>query len=62
MKPEQNVRDILEAIESVKARAVIANSNGDASAYRQLMGDLTALEVCLVAEATKLMEEFDKIA
>jgi len=45
------IKDILDAISSVKSRAK----------HSMAMGDLFALENCLVTETTKLMEEMEPV-
>jgi len=62
MNHQQSVKDILEAIESVKKRVKIAQAEGNFCAYTELMGDLTALECCLVGQVTLFFEELDKAA
>lgn len=55
----QEVKETLEAIESVKARAKAAMDAGDSVLFNELMGDLYALEACLVGAAKALVEEID---
>ena len=62
MKQAYSVRLVLEAIESVRSRAREAQAIGDYITYSNLMGDLYALELCLVGEATKLVDALDKKA
>lgn len=59
MKQKQIVRLTLEAIDSVKSRAKAAKEAGDLGAYRELMGDLLTLEVSLVGDVTKLLDELE---
>jgi hypothetical protein len=54
MNQEQNVKDILVAIASVRSRATKALNSGDLVEYSRLMYDLLALEQCLVIH-TELM-------
>lgn len=56
------VKDITTAIASVKSRAKDALAKGDLPLYSQLMGDLYYLQVVLVGEAEKLVQEADKMA
>jgi hypothetical protein len=58
----QRVKDTLDAINSVKGRAKAALTRGDYILLSQLMGDLYALEACLVGETERLVEEIDKEA
>ena len=53
MSNTENVKMIMEAIDNVKGRAKVAASKGNMAEYRQLMGDLLALENCLVTEIKK---------
>jgi len=55
MDQVQNVKDILEAISSVKERAAVALANGDLPAYSNLMLDLLALERCLVYQTAAMV-------
>jgi hypothetical protein len=57
MTKKQNVKDILDAIKSVKFRAVSAFNLGELNEYTKLMGDLLALEVCLVGATESYIEE-----
>lgn len=59
MKPKEMVILTLDAIRSVKRRVKAAMSDGDTFMVNQLMGDLYALECCLVYEAERLMDEMD---
>lgn len=62
MRPKEVVKDILSAIESVRSRAKEAFEAADHISYTRLMGDLYYLEVCLVGETKKLLEELEKKA
>lgn len=62
MSTREIVRDIVNAIESVRRRAKEALSKDDKVAYASLMWDALYLEVALVGEAKKLVEELDKAA
>lgn len=62
MDSKLSVKYVLEAIESVKLRATSAYLLGNSLEYKALMGDLLALESCLVGEAKKLVEDLDKEA
>jgi len=55
------IKDILDAISSVKSRAKHSMAMGDLVEYSNRMGDLFALENCLVTETTKLMEEMEPV-
>jgi hypothetical protein len=59
MKQLNNVQDILSAIASVKSRAKEAMQNGDLVAYSRLMGDLFALEQCLVYQTSAMLQDLD---
>jgi hypothetical protein len=61
-KPTKIVKDILDAIRSVRLRAKRALDGNDQIAYSSLMGDLYALEACLVIETEKLVNYLDKKA
>lgn len=51
----QHIKDVLAAIASVKSRVRKAMVAGDSIEVNRLMGDLTALEVCLVIETEKFV-------
>lgn len=51
----KQIRDIIEAIESVKIRARIAWDTGDRISAVQLGGDLAALECCLTYEVKHML-------
>ncbi len=53
----QTVRDILEAIESVKNRAESAKAQGDEIMLMTLTEDLITLQKLLVTPVTRLIEE-----
>lgn len=53
------VKDILSAIKSVRGRAQAAMDAKDFDGFAKLMGDLYALEVCLVSETEKLVAEIE---
>lgn len=58
----QNVKDILSAITSVKARAAQAVNAGNITEFSTLAGDLFALEQCLVYQTGQLIEDLDEVA
>jgi quinol monooxygenase YgiN len=55
----QNVRDILDAIDSVKLRARKAWRDHDNVQAQELVGDLFALECCLTYEVRRLLDAED---
>ncbi len=55
------IRDILVAIKSVKARGIQAFQQGNSEEFSKLMGDLLALENCLVTECEKMVLDNDTI-
>lgn len=59
MVDAQNVKDTLSAIESVKRRIKIAENSGSQDQVHRLMGDLYALEACLVIESQKLVDKLE---
>lgn len=59
MSSKKVVKDILDAINSVRSRVRTATKAGDLPEAHKLMGDLYALEVCLVIETSKLIEEME---
>ena len=61
MSSQTVVRDILEAIESVRGRLKQAYENNDHINIAKLMGDLNALYMCLSGEAERFMDEQDAI-
>lgn len=56
MHTNQMIDDILVAIKSVRTRALEALEDERMQDYGRLMGDLIALEVCLVNEMLKVQE------
>jgi len=60
MLKKDEVKDIVVAINSVKSRAKKALLHNNMGKYELLMGDLIALEVCLVYSVEGLIEELDK--
>lgn len=58
----QYVRDILNAIDSVKARVRNAMITGDFREVSKLMLDLQSLEVCLVTQTSCLLSDLEKQA
>ncbi len=58
----QNVKDILAAITSVKARAAKAVNSGNLTEFSTLAGDLFALEQCLVYQTGQLIKDLDEAA
>lgn len=60
MQAKQNVKWILEAIEDLRERIKLTIKDNNTILAKELMGDLYALERCLVGETTKLIYELDK--
>ncbi len=58
---KQEMKDILVAIKSVKFRAVNAQRMGMKAEYERLMGDLIALDVCLVGAVDRFIEEEEQV-
>lgn len=56
MLTNQYVKDCLVAIDSVKSRIKDAMASGDNTTVTELMGDLTALKVCLEIEIRKELD------
>lgn len=54
---KESIRYILEAIDDVKLRINQAVSDGDTYVEETLVGDLLALENCLVTEVSLLMKQ-----
>jgi len=50
METTQQMKDILAAIDSVKARAKACIKSGQRMEAEKLVGDLIALDACLVGE------------
>lgn len=61
MTPLGRVKMTMDAIYAVRRRVHAAAQANDQNAVRTLMGDLTALNVCLVAEVQSLINELDKM-
>lgn len=57
----QYVKDCLAAISSVRNKVYAAMAKGDLNEATRLMGDLYALEVCLVIETEKLVRDMDYV-
>lgn len=55
------VREILESIASVRARAIQALKENNNTQYVERLKDISALEACLVIEATSLIDELDSV-
>lgn len=55
MNQAENVRDIVDAIRSVRTRATEALAHADLAAYGSLMLDLLALERCLVYQTEAML-------
>lgn len=58
---KQRTRMCLDAIYDARRRAREANGAGDTHGELRIMGDLTALHVCLVGEVQMLLDELDKM-
>jgi len=56
MKTSEHVRDVLEAIESVKLRIEQAHKSGQFCSITSLLLDLAALQACLAVEVEKLLK------
>lgn len=61
MSSKTMVKYILDAIHSVRRRVLTAVRAGDLPEAHKLMGDLYALEVCLVTETAKLVRELEEL-
>ncbi len=61
MTKKQEVKDILVAINSVRFRALSALNLGENRDYERLMGDLLALEMCLVGAVERYLIEEDTV-
>lgn len=59
MSTKDYVKDILTAIHSVQKRAKDSINVGSFTETASLMADLHALELCLVIETDKLVEELE---
>ncbi len=57
MTNKQRIKEVINSIESVKGRAIKAKRSGDLGNYRSLMGDLMALENCLVTEVKLMLDD-----
>lgn len=62
MSTNQYVKDVYAAIMNVRRRIKVAETNADKALYERLVGDLIALDVCLVIETGKHLDELDKEA
>lgn len=56
MYNNDNIKMIIEAIDSVREQAQKAQEEGNLLLYRELMQNLLTLEVCLVGEVKKAIK------
>ena len=56
MTNKERVKEVVNSIKSVKIRAQKAKDDGDLLSYKRLMGDLLALQNCLVTECELMLQ------